>query len=241
MVALGGLEDDYILACTSDEIWKAKDIYLDRRVAMSVTDMPKPYGMAVIQGALSKVRREEDCRFMEQTSSKYRARPCRYAVLMPRVLPVIWVEKAAQRMLAFVLPELPISGTGLMNPSEVVTTTRPKARNNVAAQAGVISITGVRVTTKSPASSVQEPLIANLALSSSLRARSAVNFTEISVSMPSPASKSKPTDRCMRTVRTRSLSGTGPHLDLTLGVVPTCDVLECFEVEVGTQLVVHYR
>jgi hypothetical protein len=80
---------------------------------------------------------------MDQTSFKYRN--ALSAIRGPdRVCFVIWFEKAAQRTLGFVLPELAISGTGLRNPGEVVTTARPKARNNVAAQVGVISSTGVR-------------------------------------------------------------------------------------------------
>ena len=45
-----GLESDYILVCTSDAIWKAKDMRGDPRVAMSVTDMADPYRVAAIQG-----------------------------------------------------------------------------------------------------------------------------------------------------------------------------------------------
>jgi PPOX class probable F420-dependent enzyme len=45
-----GLEGDRILVCTSDAIWKAKDMRRDPRVAMSLTDMANPYRMAAIQG-----------------------------------------------------------------------------------------------------------------------------------------------------------------------------------------------
>ena len=45
-----GLEDDYILVCTSDAIWKAKDMRRDPRVALSVAVMADPYQMAAIQG-----------------------------------------------------------------------------------------------------------------------------------------------------------------------------------------------
>jgi hypothetical protein len=41
-----GLEGDHILVCTSDAIWKAKDMRRHPRVAMSVTDMANPYHMA---------------------------------------------------------------------------------------------------------------------------------------------------------------------------------------------------
>ena len=40
---MGGREDDHILVCTSDVIWKAKDMRRDPRVALSVTDMVLPY------------------------------------------------------------------------------------------------------------------------------------------------------------------------------------------------------
>jgi len=43
-----GLEDDYILVCTSDAIWKAKDMRRDLRGALSVTDLANPYRMATI-------------------------------------------------------------------------------------------------------------------------------------------------------------------------------------------------
>ena len=94
-----GLEDDYILVCTSDEIWKAKDMRRDPRVAMSVTDMANPYRMAAIQGHVIEVRRDEDCRYMDQISLKYTPFPVRGP---DRVCFVISVEKAAQRTLGFV-------------------------------------------------------------------------------------------------------------------------------------------
>ena len=55
-VVRAGLEDDYILVCTSDAIWKAKDMRRDPRVALSVTDMANPYRMAAIQGRVVEVR-----------------------------------------------------------------------------------------------------------------------------------------------------------------------------------------
>ena len=96
-----GLEDDYILVCTSDTIWKAKDMRRDPRVALSVTDMANPYRMAAIQGRVVDVRRDEDCRYMDPISVKYTNAP------LPsrgpdRVCFVIAVEKAAQRTLRFV-------------------------------------------------------------------------------------------------------------------------------------------
>jgi len=51
-----GPEGDYILVCTSEAIWKAKDMRRDPRVAMSVTDMANPYRMAAIQGRVVEVR-----------------------------------------------------------------------------------------------------------------------------------------------------------------------------------------
>jgi hypothetical protein len=43
-----GWRDDYILVCTSDAIWKAKDMRRDPRGALSVTDLANPYRMATI-------------------------------------------------------------------------------------------------------------------------------------------------------------------------------------------------
>jgi hypothetical protein len=55
-----GLEDDFILVCTSDAIGKAKDTRRDPRVAMSVTDTANPFRMAAIQGRVVDVRPDEN-------------------------------------------------------------------------------------------------------------------------------------------------------------------------------------
>jgi PPOX class probable F420-dependent enzyme len=96
-----GLEDDYILVCTSDAIWKAKDMRRDPRVAMSVTDTANPYRMAAIQGRVVDVRPDEDCRYMDPISVKYTNAP--FPSRGPdRVCFVITVEKASSRTLDFV-------------------------------------------------------------------------------------------------------------------------------------------
>ena len=96
-----GLEGDHILVCTSDAIWKAKDMRRDPRVALSVNDMANPYRMAAIQGRVVEVRPDEDCRYMDSISIKYTSAP--FPSRGPgRVCFVIAVEKAAQRTLAFV-------------------------------------------------------------------------------------------------------------------------------------------
>jgi Pyridoxamine 5'-phosphate oxidase len=51
-----GLEGEHILVCTSDAIWKAKDMRRDPRVPLSVTDIENPYRMAAIQGRVVEVR-----------------------------------------------------------------------------------------------------------------------------------------------------------------------------------------
>ena len=96
-----GLEDDYILVCTSDAIRKAKDMRRDPRVAMSVTDTANPYRMAAIQGRVVDVRPDEDCRYMDPISVKYTNAP--FPSRGPdRVCFVITVEKASSRTLDFV-------------------------------------------------------------------------------------------------------------------------------------------
>ena len=96
-----GLEDDYILVCTSDAIWKAKDMRRDPRVAMSVTGTANPYRMAAIQGRVVDVRPDEDCRYMDPISVKYANAP--FPSRGPdRVCFVITVEKASSRTLDFV-------------------------------------------------------------------------------------------------------------------------------------------
>ena len=69
-----GLEDDYILVCTSDAIWKAKDMRRDPRGALSVTDLANPYRMAAIQGRVIEVRPDEGCRYPDPISSSTPAR-----------------------------------------------------------------------------------------------------------------------------------------------------------------------
>jgi PPOX class probable F420-dependent enzyme len=89
-----GLEDDHILVCTSDAIWKAKDMRRHPRVAMSVTDMANPYHMAAIQGRVVEVRPDEDCRYMDPISFKYTNKP--FPGRGPdRVCFVIAIENAA--------------------------------------------------------------------------------------------------------------------------------------------------
>jgi len=96
-----GLEDDYILVCTSDAIWKSKDMRRNPWVAPSVTDMANPYRMAAIQGRVVDVRLDEDCRYMDPISVKYTNAP--FASRGPdRVCFVIAAEKAASRTLDFV-------------------------------------------------------------------------------------------------------------------------------------------
>jgi PPOX class probable F420-dependent enzyme len=99
-VVWAGLEDDYILVCTSDAIWKSKDMLRDPRVAMSVTDMANPYRMAAIQGRVVEVRPDEGCRYMDPISFKYTNAP--FPSRGPdRVCFLIAVEKAACRTLGF--------------------------------------------------------------------------------------------------------------------------------------------
>jgi PPOX class probable F420-dependent enzyme len=95
-----GLEGDHILVCTSDAIWKAKDMRRDPRVALSVTDMANPYRMAAIQGRVVELRRDERCRYMDPISFKYTNAPFPSRGL-DRVCFVIAVEKAAQKILSF--------------------------------------------------------------------------------------------------------------------------------------------
>ncbi|MBV9204813.1 MAG: PPOX class F420-dependent oxidoreductase, partial [Actinobacteria bacterium] len=93
--------DDYILVCTSEAIWKAKDMRRDPRVALSVTDMANPYRMAAIQGRVVQVRSDEGCRYMDPISVKYTGAP--FPSRGPdRVCFVIAVESAVARTLGFV-------------------------------------------------------------------------------------------------------------------------------------------
>ena len=96
-----GVEGDRILICTSEAVWKAKDMRRDPRVAMSVADLGNPYRMAALQGRVIEIRPDEGCRYMDPISVKYTGAPfpSRGA---DRVCFVIAVDKAAQRTLGFV-------------------------------------------------------------------------------------------------------------------------------------------
>ena len=95
-----GLEDECILVCTSNAIWKAKDMLRDPRVALSVTATDNPHRMAAIQVRVVETRPDEDCRYMDPISYKYTGAPFpRRGV--DRVCFVIAVEQAAQRTLGF--------------------------------------------------------------------------------------------------------------------------------------------
>jgi len=95
-----GLEDEFVLVCTGDATWKAKDMRRDPRVGLSVVDLANPYRMAALQGRVVEVRPDEDCRFMDPISMKYTSAP--FPMRGPgRVCFVIAIEKAGQRTLGF--------------------------------------------------------------------------------------------------------------------------------------------
>jgi PPOX class probable F420-dependent enzyme len=96
-----GLEDDLILVCTSDTVWKAKDMSRDARVGLSVSDLSNPYRMASIQGRVIEMRPDQGCRYMDPISIKYTGAPFpgRGA---DRVCFVIAAEKARAQTLRFV-------------------------------------------------------------------------------------------------------------------------------------------
>ena len=96
-----GLEGDRILVCTSESVWKAKDMRRDPRVAMSVADLGNPYRMAALQGRVVEIRTDEGCGYMDPISIKYTGVPFPSRG-SDRVCFVIAVEKAGQRTLGFV-------------------------------------------------------------------------------------------------------------------------------------------
>jgi PPOX class probable F420-dependent enzyme len=96
-----GLEGDRILVCTSESVWKAKDMRRDPRVSMSVADLGNPYRMAALQGRVVEIRPDEGCRYMDPISIKYTGAPFPSRG-SDRVCFVIAVEKAGQRTLGFV-------------------------------------------------------------------------------------------------------------------------------------------
>jgi PPOX class probable F420-dependent enzyme len=96
-----GLEDDLILICTSETVWKAKDMRRDPRVGLSVSDLNNPYRMATLQGRVVEIRPDEGCGYMDPISYKYTGAPFPSRG-SDRVCFAIAVEKAAQHTLGFV-------------------------------------------------------------------------------------------------------------------------------------------
>lgn len=95
-----GLEGDYVLICTSDVTWKAKDMRRDPRVSLSVVDRDNPYRMAALQGVVLKERPDHDCRVMDSIALKYTSAP--FPNRGPdRVCFVIGATRATHRMLDF--------------------------------------------------------------------------------------------------------------------------------------------
>lgn len=99
-VVWAGVEGDHILVCTSDAIWKARDMRHDPRVGLSLTDLENPYRMAAIQGRVVEVRPDPDCVYMDALSHKYTGAPFPRRGT-ERLCFVIAVERAAQRALDF--------------------------------------------------------------------------------------------------------------------------------------------
>jgi PPOX class probable F420-dependent enzyme len=105
-----GLEDDLILICTSETVWKAKDMRRDPRVGLSVSDLNNPYRMATLQGRVVEIRPDEGCGYMDPISYKYTGAPFPSRG-SDRVCFAIAVEKAAQHTLGFVhSPDVTPSG-----------------------------------------------------------------------------------------------------------------------------------
>jgi PPOX class probable F420-dependent enzyme len=95
-----GLEGDHVLICTSEAVWKAKDMRREPRVGLSVVDLANPYRMASLQGRVVEIRPDEGCGLMDPISIKYTSAP--FPSRGPdRVCFVIAVEEASQRTLGF--------------------------------------------------------------------------------------------------------------------------------------------
>jgi PPOX class probable F420-dependent enzyme len=99
-VVWAGVEGDSVLVCTSDSAWKAKDMRREPRVGISVVDPANPYRMAAVQGSVTDVRPDEDCRYMDPISVKYTGQP--FPARGPgRVCFVIAAEHAGGQTLGF--------------------------------------------------------------------------------------------------------------------------------------------
>ncbi|MAG32434.1 MAG: PPOX class F420-dependent enzyme [Deltaproteobacteria bacterium] len=70
-----GREGNHILIATDSRSVKGKNLELDGRVALSVTDYDNPYEQVLIRGTVIETRADDDLRVLDTLSQKYLGKP----------------------------------------------------------------------------------------------------------------------------------------------------------------------
>jgi PPOX class probable F420-dependent enzyme len=89
-----GREGDSILIATDSRGIKGKNIALDNRVALSVTDFDNPYEQALIRGRVVEVRDDNDLRVLDSLSYQYLNQPFPRRKWSSRVVYVVEADVA---------------------------------------------------------------------------------------------------------------------------------------------------
>jgi len=70
-----GREGDHVLIATDSRGLKGRNLELDKRVALSVTDYANPYEQALIRGAVVETRDDNDLVVLDRLSHQYLGKP----------------------------------------------------------------------------------------------------------------------------------------------------------------------
>lgn len=89
-----GREGDHILIATDRRSLKGRNIELDKRVALSVTDFANPYEQALIRGRVIETRDDNDLVVLDALSQQYLNRPFPRRKWSSRVVYVIEADVA---------------------------------------------------------------------------------------------------------------------------------------------------
>ena len=89
-----GREGDHVLVATDERGLKGRNIALDKRVALSVTDYTNPYEQALIRGKVIETRDDNDLQILDALSQQYLDKPFPRRKWSSRVVYVIEAEIA---------------------------------------------------------------------------------------------------------------------------------------------------
>ena len=89
-----GREEDHVLIATDSRGLKGRNVELDKRVALSVTDFDNPYEQALIRGRIVETRDDNDLEILDALSQQYLGKPFPRRKWSSRVVYVIEADVA---------------------------------------------------------------------------------------------------------------------------------------------------